>query len=175
MSKIGESIRGITKAWGGKTYGSGIGDAIRDLADNLPFAVKTEMVEIVPQQSVTTSKTGMINIAEDFNLIPNNEYSVSLNGKIYVETAKLVSTEQVETNGMVYIGANPFIQADMDKPFGIIIHPARGKVCGVFDESLYNTTIALAIYEEQEVVKPLDVKYLPIEELKKALGLGGPV
>lgn len=46
MSEISKNIRKITEAWGGKTTGSGIGDAVMDLYNSLPFGVTTEWLSL---------------------------------------------------------------------------------------------------------------------------------
>ena len=137
-------------------------------------SVKTEIVEIVPEQSVTVTGEGALQIKEEYTLIAGNKYAVNFNGTTFTETAVLSpDTGYEEDSNIVYIGANFILGTNMDKPFGIMNHPAMGRYAFVTDEKLYNSEIALSIVEEKEEVKPIDIKYLPIEELKKALGIGG--
>ena len=82
---INSEIRKIAKAWGVDTKGSSIKDALKDLRTNLPFGTKTEMVEIVPEQSVTgTEGSEQYNYHTENKIadfIINKTYTIAINGK----------------------------------------------------------------------------------------------
>lgn len=159
MSRISENIRKITKAWGGKTTGNGISDALSDLYNNLPFGVKTEMVEIVPEQSVTGVLEDNYYSYETIKIPLRENYIVVFNGKHY----------NVKNNGGVggicEIGEplNNYNPAFLQYPFSIsggtnINDEINGLVMWKPD---LGETITLAIYEEQEIVIPLNSKFAP--------------
>ena len=170
MSRISENIRKITKTWGGKTTGNGISDALSDLYNNLPFGTKTEMVEILPEQSVRGSLIAPANmvytdkIDTSIAFTEGKNYKIVFNGIEYNFVAKSDGSKiyVAEINNLTNY---PFFIANYTKYEFVQFQVSWSRDLG--------ETITLAIYEEQEVVKQLDVKYLPIEELKIALGLGG--
>lgn len=158
MSGISKNIRKITKAWGGETTGSGIGDAVRDLYDSLPFSVKTEMVEILPEQSVTGElKSGRYYTTispSPFELAIGKKYKVAINGNTYN-----VNGEKREMEGLsgVFVGDGTLSTF----PFAISYGVEDGESgSGLMWSSELGETITLAIYEEQEVVKKLDPKFV---------------
>ena len=120
-----------------------------DLTDK-PFYETTEMVEILPEQSVTAQRTnavGYIFESEEklFDITVGKEYTVVVNGKSH-------KAECLDDDGAFIEfgrGTNEyFLCANFD---GISIFE--------WAES-YGETITLAIYEEQEVVKKLDPKFV---------------
>lgn len=121
--------------------------------------VETKMVEILPEQSVTVDDDGNFSITGDFTLTADKEYTVLFNGKTYVEKAKTAS-EPAEIAGAVWLGFNPFLGTDMDKPYLIMKHPVMEKMAGTMDATVLGKTITLAIYGEQEVVKPMDSRFV---------------
>lgn len=141
MSRISENIRKITKAWGGKTTGNGISDALSDLYNNLPFGVKTERVEIIPEQSVTHVRLVGDRYQAGFNLPieGGKDYVVVINGTKY----QCVSTEggTIGNNTTQY----PFIfRSDIDSQYW---------------SAELGSPITLEIYEP-EVVKQIDAKFV---------------
>lgn len=120
-----------------------------DFEYGLPFGVKTEMVEIVPEQSVTgerneemTDDDGKMIVGFAIDDLPecdipdnsNSKYTIIINGKQYTGTAE---------NGEIFI---PYL-----------FYTDRGD--WTWWSADFGETITLAIYEEQEVVKPLDPKF----------------
>jgi hypothetical protein len=151
MSEISKNIRKITEAWGGKTTGSGIGDAVMDLYNSLPFYAETKVVAIVPEQSIL----GELNDQGKYYcaplLIEGGFYkcSVILNGVTY----------QVEYNQGAFGNA------------GILGGPPTSEPFVFYNSLIYwnaelGETITLAIYEEKEIVKPLDPKYTGVMIVK---------
>lgn len=169
---INSEIRKIAKAWGVDTKGSSIKDALKDLRTNLPFSTKTEMVEIVPEQSATgeyfPAEEGYpagysLNMPMDIGMLKvGGKYTVVFNGKTYNVEATSRGSEDVwlpldGIHDIMYYEANN--------------EPVEWAMSMMWEEEL-GDTITLSIYGEQEVVKQIDIKYLPIEELKTALGIG---
>ena len=196
---INSEIRKIAKAWGVDTKGSSIKDALKDLRTNLPFGTKTEMVEIVPEITKMYSNTaegfyvGYVeyketkaeqigrNFPDKQLIIEGNRYKVIFNGEEYVLTAKY--DEQYE--GAI-LGDYEFTgtsEEDMTliikgAPFVVFPGSSISKYLQIYapmqiTRDLQLPEFNITIYEEQEVATPLDIKYLPIDELKQALGIGG--
>lgn len=154
MSRISENIRKIIRAWGGKTTGNGISDALSDLYNSLPFGTKTEMVEILPEQSVTQNRGGegfWLNDGSLNGFIPTvgANYRVVINNVEYRCTGKDQSMGDVK--GSVI---------DCGKKFNIGYVGFNNSTTMTWDSSL-GETITLAIYEEQEIVTPLPAKFMP--------------
>ena len=138
-------LRALMEAWGHKPKGTTVWQLLKEVLQNLPFGTKTEMVEIVPEQSVTQQGDAgdywraYIDKANANSVIKDdNEYTIVFNGKS--EKMVVIDTE-IEKNG------NFLIEIDED---GINIE---------WNKDL-GETITLAIYEEQEVVQPLDPKFV---------------
>lgn len=176
MSRISENIRKITRAWGGKTTGNGISDALLDLYNNLPFSVKKPLdykfmpegypkvemktVEIVPEQSVTgqymPAEDGYpagysLNMPMDIGLLKvGGKYTVVFNGKTY----------NVEATS----GGSEAVRLPLDGIHDIMYYEASNEpvewVMSMMWEEDHGETITLAIYEKQEVVTPLDPKFV---------------
>lgn len=131
-----------------------------DFEYGLPFGVTKEVVEIVPEQMITAQR----NMNTYWNgVIPNTgitevnkEYIVVINETTY----KCVTFDG--GSGVICIGDNSLI----DYPFFL---SCMGTSSLWLKE--LGQTFNFAIYEEQEIVKPIDISYIPIEELKVALGL----
>lgn len=129
------------------------------LPEHLQFGVKTEMVEIVPEQSVTEID-GEYFITSPFELEDGKTYKVVINDVLY-------EGEAVETLDWVSIHHELFS-----------VHNYYDEEKNTYGTCYFNDMTpvkTIAIYEEQEVVKQLDINFLPIEELKQALGLNNPV
>lgn len=181
---INSEIRKIAKAWGVDTKGSSIKDALKDLRTNLPFGTKTEMVEILPEQSVTgEARNGMYGVirregfeSNTFVLSKGKKYIIVLNGKTYESES---STFNFGNNADdIIIGDKDISDFSLDNPnIPFSISSGEMNTGGATNQIMWRTdlgkTITIAIYEEKEVVQPIDIKYLPIEELKEALGIGG--
>lgn len=158
MNSIAKRLNKLAKMWGCNCRDSAsIEDAIEDIVKNAPFGVKTEMVEIVPEQSVTGEYSGEppIPIPPFYRYAFNNPNLSPLKeeGTIYIVSINGISYE-VENKGdglMIYKDDELFfvynrIPEDMFEG-------------GQWDPSL-GETITLAIYEKQEVVKQLDPKFV---------------
>ena len=159
---IDKIIRKITKAWGGKTTGSGIADALNDLYNNIPFGTKTEMVEIVPEQSVTggidnpeNPDASYISIFENpLPLSPESVIEVIFNGEIYkLDVIGVGDTAYYAGNGaIVEVSDN-----NTGEPFALASFEGTSML--LWNNSL-GETITLAIYEEKEVVTKIDAKFV---------------
>lgn len=165
-------LEALLRSWGREPKGTTVWQLLKEVLQNLPFGVKTEMVEIVPRQSVTkTSSLGgtCISSAVDVELFVGKKYKVNLNGVYYDAEAK-----EGPADDMIVCGNELFVGGDVDtgEPFAIINIPGNKNMIWLAE---LGETITFALYGEGEVVKPIDIKYLPIEELKQALGIGGPV
>lgn len=166
MSRIGENIRKITKAWGGKTTGSGIGDALEDLYNNLPFAQKTEMVKIVPLQSVTTEESDGWAYAElspsDLlkGLMVGETYTVQFNGTEY----KCVAWEHADWNAVV-LGNGSIFGAEgkgEDVPFVCDSYPEDKDICV---NTAMPETCTISITGPVTSYTHIDPNYLPMGEV----------
>lgn len=169
---ISKSINKIIKSFGGtpthKT--TDLDDCIEDLANNLPFGTKTEIVEIVPEQSITGSydddggsATPMYNAdtGVSVDIKANKVYDVYFNDKKYTctgfdmgDTVALGNVNVMGDTGM----------ADNGEPFCLVTAPSMDGgestlMCGW--DTTEGETITLAIYEEKEIVTPLPAKYMP--------------
>lgn len=156
-------FRKLANAWGIKTEANTEYGALEAIAENPPFGTKTEMVEILPEQSFTDNYD---NEEESFyggtydyfllNVESGTEYTFIINGNKY--SNKFIADGDTRACE-IYENGHPIVYMDNNGGLNVDWAKELGK------------TITLAIYEEQEVVTPIDIKYLPIEELKKALGL----
>ena len=161
MSRISENIRKITRAWGGKTTGNGISDALSDLYNNLPFGVKTEMVEIVPEQSVTTDGDYEAQYCTYIPYTPlNNVESVTvmLNGTKY-ECPIWIDEEWGSMNaggGWINESTPDF----SEYPFTIGLPTGEYAEVAVHWSKDLGETITLKIIEEAEVVTQIDEKFV---------------
>ena len=148
MSRISENIRKITKAWGGKTTGNGISDALSDLYNNLPFGTKTEMVAILPEQSVTGHAIGNgwygSLFPTEISLVEGKEYTIVINGEKRKATLRDISEEWGYESG---IGFDDLYIFD-DEGWGADWSGTLGE------------TVTLAIYEEKEIVEQIDPKFV---------------
>lgn len=141
-----------------ETDGANTFEVHHEKVNSLPYeampagypGTKTEMVEIVPEQSVTkTSSWDDVhqNEMRDFVIDVNGDsnYLVKINGNDYKCKAEFVGDEDI-----YMIGDNETV------PFSIEIYDDMAVV--MWKQSL-GETITLAICEEQEVVKPIDSKF----------------
>lgn len=142
-----------------------------DLEDK-PFGVKTEMVEIVPEQSVTGLDMSEGNpdvdpgvqlggVLENAIAIEDGKkYIVSINGEKIELTAK---NEDNSPPDMQFVSmGNDLLAGGLERPdTGEPIYILwTGTSCVAYWKYEIGETITLAIYEEQEVVKPLDPKFV---------------
>lgn len=155
MSRISENIRKITKAWGGKTTGNGISDALSDLYNNLPFGTKVETVEILAEQSMTYDEH------ENCFFAPANSTNV-INGA----KAKIIYNG-VEYHCNVYVEDSAFfmgnftllgLDGDTGEPFAIMCQDGQ-TIAFVNNDG--STSVTLSISAEQETVTPIPQEYLP--------------
>ena len=98
---IANRLKRITSKWGVESKSHTIEDVLEDLENGLPFGVKTEMVEIVPEQSVTKSTSWddvhqkeMRGFVIEVN--GNSDYLVNINGKDYKCKAEFDSVEDFQ-------------------------------------------------------------------------------
>lgn len=160
MSRISENIRKMTKAWGGKTTGNGISDALSDLYNNLPFGVKTEMVEIVPQQGVMQiDEEGQLLylIKDGFTIENGKEYKAVVDGVSYDVIGMSESGIYAVTDTGDLDAATLYFICD-SSGVAFPIPEGYGSVA-MFPNGTANTRVA--IYEEKEIVTPLPAKFMP--------------
>ena len=140
---------GIANAGGASSW--------NDLKDK-PFDATTEMVEILPEQSFTGTESmdeggsyeGDIDVL--LGIIPNKKYEIKINGQSYFANAKVEEGDYllyVYTSDDKFIFEYDYTITDK-KTYGPYMHWALD----------FGETITLAIYEEQEVVKKLDPKFM---------------
>ena len=172
MSRISENIRKITKAWGGKTTGNGISDALSDLYNNLPFGEETKTEYNTLFDNITVSENGsffgggVLYGAFDFDIV--NNFTVIFDGVEYncevtpkrVQTSYLgnktltnLSNPGENTNEPFCIAADFFFNVDdMSEDVNDRIYLAEPGV---------NHTLTIKKKTVQTVVTPLPAKFLP--------------
>lgn len=156
MSRISENIRKITKAWGGKTTGNGISDAVRDLAENLPFGEEEVTEEIEDYNGEVTGDTDTYTSLPNARFLSMGDLAVTINGEKFYGTSGTSNGVTTKLNlGKYYL-------------YGEILEPGI-KIMGLTPGETYS--IQIARVEKKTVVTPIDIKYLPIDELKAALGI----
>lgn len=134
-----------------------------DLEDK-PFSATTEMVEILPEQSVTGGLEGDIygsTFADEIKA--GVRYDTIINGTKYTDVGKTVTVESMTGSYIGNLSLAPFFAEDVSdtgEPFVVVTAGGEGSI--IWGEEL-GETIALAIYEVQEVVEKLDPKFLPEE------------
>ena len=156
-------LRALLEAWGHKPKGTTVWELLKEVLQNLPFGTKTEMVEIVPEQSVT----GEFNEEDGVN-------SISLETNIPLEQRDNLKSLEVTFNGVKY-ECDFIIDEYGDRyagaPWGDFSKYPFTIYAGGYNEdpNVYldinwsaelGETITLAIYEEKETVTPLDPKFV---------------
>lgn len=144
-------LEALLRSWGREPKGTTVWQLLKEVLQNLPFGVKTEMVEIVPEQSVTKStswedvhQNEMRDLVIEVN--GDSNYLVKINDKDYMCKSEFVGGED-----FYMIGDNETV------PFSIEIYDNMSVV--TWKQSL-GETITLSIYEEREVVTPIDPKFV---------------
>ena len=158
MSEISKNIRKIIKAWGGKTTGSGIGDAVMDLYNSLPFYSETK--EIV--RSITLNASGPASAtgtdATIANLVNNNPESVTVYHKdrpckylgIRDDSSSYQTTFSYGIDDVV------IVRLSLAKSNGEL----RGDITARFSEGDYVNFVDVEVPDAVEVVKKLDPKFV---------------
>lgn len=161
-------LRGLLEAWGHKPKGTTVWELLKEVLQNLPFGVKKQLVEIVPEQSVTaTAENGECASLENILDIPKEiissteKINVTINGKKY-ECVK--STNQYGTS---FFGATIIEEEERldfsEYPFYFAMFEYGDVDFGywnfIWDADL-GETITISISTEQEVVIPLDTKFV---------------
>lgn len=146
MSRISETIRKITKAWGGKTTGNGISDALSDLYNNLPFGVKTEMVEVYKSDNIEYGNHGMVYLNGMPPMVENQEYIVVLDGTTYTSVYEYI--EELGVMGC-YLYATDNGEVLLFMPDDV-----TPVIVGTQDLT------SISVTTEYEVVTPLDPKFV---------------
>jgi len=131
---------------------------------NKPFGEEVTKVEVVSEQEVTTESFPWSSSCygapfEDgnFEIIDGAKYTVVLNGEQYEATAKTVNGScHIGNLGLVGSGLTGNHEEDTGENF--CVFSMEGMV-GISTTEAATYTVAL--YVEQETVKPLDEKYLP--------------
>ena len=161
MSKI-KALNKLAKAWGIEPDYTSVPEALEAIAENPPFGVKTEMVEIVPEQSVTRNMPSdhsavYIHVIDSpsYKIINGSVYNVVLNEKSYNLGSR---TEYIGGSPVVVLGSST--ETDLTEPPFSIEYDTEMNVCMITWLKSLGETITLAIYEEQEVVKQIDPKFV---------------
>lgn len=129
-----------------------------------PFGMQTEMVEVVPEQSVTGTLYPNYNMYDAYNLSTSISYEdiykpeiliVMFNGVRYDCPAE-GSDDEISYGNRTHNGWK-------DYPF--CVRPSPDHIQQIPDYSIswnpeFGETITLAIYEEQEVVQQIDPKFV---------------
>ncbi len=158
-------LRALLEAWGHKPKGTTVWELLKEVWQNLPFGVKTEMVEIVPEQRFKGRDEQLdeteyyVIPSQDYEigyhtLIPGIKYIIVINGVKY----EGVCYSESEKN-YVDITAN----VDMPAVDNIILwveERIEQRELNIGWHYSLGETITLAIYEEQEIVIPLDPKFV---------------
>lgn len=155
MNTIAKQLNKLANMWGcGCRNRASIEDALEDIVQNAPFGTKTEMVEILPEQSMTDEKVNNGWYGRQFltelSLVKGKEYIVIVNGEKRKATLRDISEEWGYESGIAF--DDLYIYVD--------IYIREDKGWGVDWSGTLGETITLAIYEEKEVVTPLAPKFV---------------
>lgn len=149
-------LRALLEAWGRKPKGTTVWELLKEIIEGLPFGVKKQLVEIVPEQSVTKGE-GNVKITASIPPVIGKEYTVLVNGQKHKIEAKSVLNAPP-----VFVGiGNASFSSPSENTGEPIFCMYTGTDFQVYWDSSLGETITLAIYGEQEVVKQLDAKFLP--------------
>lgn len=181
---IANRLKRIASKWGVESKSHTIEDVLEDLENGLPFSVEKKMVEIVPEQSVTGtipqlnegepefySETNPPTEIASLKLKENASYKVVFNGKEYICETELWEQEFTDDGVADVKGYKLSTGSIPNGDVGFTI--SRGwSVLGGQTEDDGNTviewsidngeTITLAIYEEKEVVTPMNATFADI-------------
>ena len=122
---------------------------------------EVQLVEILPEKNITVGDYGFAQINAEFELIPNNEYKVIYDDVEYNLIAKVDSEQHILLGGDV-TDANDFDYTNC--PFVIMENSGNWTL---FTET-YNVSHIFTVYEEVEIVKQIDPKFLPETVATKA-------
>lgn len=158
---IANRLKSLASKWGIESKSHTIEDVLEDLENGLPFSVEKKMVEIVPEQSVTGELSdnsytweGNIDDIGGIRLEANKEYCVIFNNVKYEVTSKNVGDDFYRC---ILLGDAIGETPDFSKyPFFIV---EDGLIMIKWSVDI-GKSITFAIYEEQEVVTPLDPKFV---------------
>ena len=159
-----DSFKKLAKAWGIEPKGDNIADAVNNVVENIPFGVKTEIVEIVPEQTHQSEslmgQSGFVaNGLSGVTVRDGQEVYVVFDGVQYISSAFTMDGIIVVGNG--YVGdktcpnpGEPYLMAfnipDSDNPGDVV----------VFTEDKNRNEHTIKVSTEQEVVKQLDPKFV---------------
>lgn len=146
-------LRALMEAWGHKPKGTTVWELLKEVLQNLPFGVKKQLVEILPEQSVTgqymPAGDGYPAVYVDDIPTDTDLFKIGVKYKVKINnTSYDVEAMSLEDN-MVML---------MIDEAQSISHYGGGMVLSWAEN--FGETITLAIYEEQEVVEPLDPKFV---------------
>lgn len=132
-----------------------------------PFGVTTEMVEIVPEQSVTSKTADYVEEAGahlailDIVPVVNSDYDIKFNNKMYhLKCREDIANNGTEQKTFITIGA-PFGETGIDFteiPFVVQYDISKERTMLCWLASL-DATVTISIFGEGEVVTPLDSKF----------------
>lgn len=163
---ISKAIRYFAERLGIKTTGTGISDAIVDLADNFPFGKRVEEKVVLSPQSLkdTTANYGIYDkqIATSLSFEVGKSYRVVFNDEEYDliarssnnNTVVLSPDENFNYTNPPTVAEGTFGLFSMNNNVYIMWHPHIGQ------------TITIAIYEEIETITTLPAEFLP-EEIQR--------
>lgn len=121
------------------------------------YGMDCEMVEILPEQGVTGNDADgvyLASIGDGFSIKDNTKYIVKINGAPYTSITFM-------DGGQSPILGQLFYDNSANEPYEIINSLVGRTELSITWSASLGETITLAIYEEQEVVKPFDYKFMP--------------
>ncbi len=157
-------LRALLEAWGHKPKGTTVWELLKEVWQNLPFGVKTEMVEIMPKQNAEIDyisdeyANGFVDMDSPEYFIENETYIVNFDGKDYNCKTFIVDTGDdfyyCLGNGDIFMG-----HSSMDAPFIIYTSREMPKLA-IYTRDNEVCSHTISISQQQEVVTPLDPKFV---------------
>ena len=157
-----KSLKRILEQWGG--YSDNISEAgvLEDLANNLPFGTVTEMVEIVPEQTITDGHDdgGYWGYYANSSILPfeletDKEYIVKFDGTEYNLVSRTVEAEWGTTNVIGNGSLCEYDNLDTDVPFCIDVdgdNPYISVATG--------GDHTISVITESEIIQPLQARFV---------------
>ena len=164
----------LAQAWGCKCTSDYVDEALDAICDDMPFGVTTEIAEIISAE-LTADMSPYI--TTPFELVIGQEYELTVNGVVYKSDCIGLEEDGVVLPTIGNLGMVDEIYTDIGCPLLLMYMPPEIQSDGVYGmwQSLFTEAdfpVTVTVKGVKETIKKIDVKYLPIEELKKALGIG---
>ena len=157
-------LRALMEAWGHKPKGTTVWELLKEVLQNLPFGVKKQLVEIVPEQSVTPNesyegshiKYNIPTPLTDYNDVLNiKKVTVKFNGKEYH-----CDVFYTEGGGYQFGATDPMDYTEYPFSGSFQGTPEGDIVVGLAWPDTLNETVTISVSTEQEVVIPIDKKFV---------------